>query len=79
MGSFFQRTLGFIQAIAGRKLHLQFLRAIPLFTFTHNSCVMSTICYPEYNLKESFQRSDLIHGGVIRQILASYLTHLPCE
>jgi hypothetical protein len=44
MGSFFQRTLSFIQAVAGRKLHLQFLRAIPLFMFTHDSCVMSTIC-----------------------------------
>ena len=43
-GSFFQRTLGFIRAIAGQKLHLQFLHAIPLFTFTHDSCVMSTIC-----------------------------------
>ena len=43
-GSFFQRTLGFIRAIAGRKLHLQFLCAIPLFTFTHDACVMSTIC-----------------------------------
>jgi len=45
MGSFFQCTLGFIRAIAGRKLHLQFLCAIPLFTFTHDSCVMSTICH----------------------------------
>ena len=30
--------------LAGQKLHLQFLCAIPLFTFTHDSCVMSTIC-----------------------------------
>ena len=52
MGSFFQRTLGFIRAIAGRKLHLQFLRAIPLFTFTHDSCVKSTICqYVPYLLE----------------------------
>ncbi len=43
-GSIFQLTLDFIQAVARRKLHLQFLRAIPLFTFTHDSRVMSTIC-----------------------------------
>ena len=36
-------SLGLIRAVGGRKLHLQFLRAIPLFTFTHDSCVMSTI------------------------------------
>ena len=45
MGSLFQLTLGFIRAVARQKLHLQFLRANPLFTFTHNSCVMSTICH----------------------------------
>ncbi len=33
------RMLGFIRAITGQKLYLQFLRAIPLFTFTHDSCV----------------------------------------
>ncbi len=38
-------TLGFILAVARQKLHLQFLRANPLFTFTHDSCVMSTICH----------------------------------
>ena len=42
-GSFFQRTLGFIRAVAVQKLHLQFLREILLFTFTQDSCVMSTI------------------------------------
>ena len=49
-GSFFQRMLDFIRAIAGQKLHLQFLRAIPLFTFTHDSCVMSTICYSKVQI-----------------------------
>jgi len=43
-GSIFQLTLGFIRAVAQQKLHHQFLRAIPLFTFTHDSYVMSTIC-----------------------------------
>ena len=42
-GSIFQLTFGFIQAVAQQKLHHQFLRAIPLFTFTHDSYVMSTI------------------------------------
>jgi len=51
-GSFFQCTLGFIRAIAGQKLHLQFLRAILLFPFTHNSCVMSTICHCCIRLKK---------------------------
>jgi hypothetical protein len=55
-GSFFQRTLGFIRAIAGRKFHLQFLRAIPLFTFTHNSCVMSTICQSPRACRGDFQQ-----------------------
>jgi hypothetical protein len=45
MGSLFQLTLGFIRAVARQKLHLQFLRANPLFTFTHDSCVTSTICH----------------------------------
>ncbi len=39
---FFPRTLDLIQDVAGWKLHLQFIHAIPLFT--HNSCIMSTIC-----------------------------------
>jgi hypothetical protein len=29
-GSFFQHTLGLIRAVVGRKLYIQFLRAIPL-------------------------------------------------
>jgi hypothetical protein len=51
-----QRTLSFIRAIAGRKLHLQFLRAIPLFTFTHDSCVMSTICQSPRACRDDFQQ-----------------------
>jgi len=43
-GSFFQRTLGLIRAVAGRKLHLQFLRAIPL-SLSLMTPVLSTICH----------------------------------
>ncbi len=55
-GSFFQLTLGFIWAVAGQKLHLQFLRAIPLFTFTHGSCVISTICQSPRACCDDFQQ-----------------------
>ncbi len=64
MGSFFQRTLGFIRAIAGQKLHLQFLRAIPLFTFTHDSCVMSTICQDGL-LEETWRNMEKSMAGFL--------------
>ena len=54
-GSFFQHTLGFIRAIAGQKLHLQFFCAIPLFTFTRDSGVMSTICQSPRACRDDFQ------------------------
>ncbi len=55
-GSFFQCTLGFIRAVAERKLHIQFLHAIPLFMFTHDSCVMSTICQSPRACRDDFQQ-----------------------
>ena len=54
--SFFQLTLGFIWAVARQKLHLQFLRAIPLFTFICDSCVMSTICQSPLACCDDFQQ-----------------------
>jgi len=44
------------RAVAQRKLHLQFLRAIPLFTFTHDSRVMSTICQSPRAFRDDFQQ-----------------------
>ena len=55
-GSFFQHTLGFIRAIAGQKLHLQFICAIAPFTITHDSCVMSTICQSPRACRDDFQQ-----------------------
>ena len=61
-GSIFQLTFGFIRAVAQRKLHHQFLRAIPLFTFTHDSSyVMSTICQHWLCLKIL---SDITHKSL---------------
>ena len=61
-GSIFQLTFGFIQAVAQQKLHHQFLRAIPLFMFTHDSSyVMRTICQHWLCLKII---SDITHKCV---------------
>jgi len=66
-GSFFQLTLGFNRAVARQKLHLQFLCAIPLFTFTHDSRVMSTICQMQqtscvFNTLSTFTEVEGIDG-----------------
>ena len=48
------------------KLHLQFLRAIPLFTFTHDSLVMSTICQDFlqlYRLLSTFSTVDHVKNA----------------
>jgi len=55
-GSLFQLTLGFIPAVAQPKLHNQFLRAIPLFTFTHDFCVISTIFQSPRAFHDDFQQ-----------------------
>ena len=51
---FFLRMLCLIQAVSQQKLPLQFLHAIPLFT--HNSCVMSTICQSSRACRDDFQQ-----------------------